>query len=72
MDYPGTQTRTTSNRIKVTDVSAISVDAYGFYTIVQGKPRLFRRLWWPVTIERGGAYAVADLRGHSFVYFNTI
>ena len=56
-------TPTTSNRIKVTDTAAriISVDAYGFYTIVRGKPRPFQRLQRFVTAESGLAYVITVL-----------
>ena len=48
------------------------IDAYGFYTIVYGKPRPFQRLRWPVTVERGGAYAITGLCDHGSGYFSTI
>ena len=56
-------------RIKVTDMTErmIPVDAYGFYTIVHGKPRPFQRLRRPVTVERGGAYMIRG-HGHGSVY----
>ena len=62
MDYQGTHSAS-SNRIKVTDITEhmTPVDAYGFYTIVHGKPRPFQRLRWPETVERGGAYAITDM-----------
>ena len=53
-------TRTNYNCIKVTDMTEhmIPVDAYGFYTIVHGKPRPIQRLRWTVTVGRGGAYSI--------------
>ena len=69
MDY--LDTHTTYNRMKLTDMTEhmIPVDAYGFCMMVHGKPRPFQRLWWPVTVEMGGAYRD---HGHGAVYINTI